>query len=324
MLEILSGNHSGDLWDISEIVAEISWKTGRIGKASSVEFTFIKGALYQDKDFAIEPGDIIRMTKDGKGLFYGYVFSIDSGREENVRVTAYDQVRYLMSNDFVQLKNVTATEVIRHIAGAFNLQTGELADTEHKIPTILEDGKKLLDIICKALDLTLISTGKMYVFYDDFGELTLRDMDTMAVYDISLGEGSLLFDYSSKRSIDSETYNYIKLMKDDKEAGGRVFHILKNSETIARWGILQKYEKVDEKLNTEQINARLEQLMSWHNREQRSMSLQAIGDPRVRAGCYVPVFIRELGIEQMYLVEECTHKFEGADHTMQLELKVIS
>ncbi|WP_439099380.1 XkdQ/YqbQ family protein, partial [Brevibacillus laterosporus] len=57
--------------------------------------------------------------------------------------------------------------------------------------------------------------------------------------------------------------------------------------------------------------------------ETKRLSLNAIGDIRVRAGCFVPVSIQRLGINQPFLVDECTHKFDGTEHTMSVELKVI-
>lgn len=72
-----------------------------------------------------------------------------------------------------------------------------------------------------------------------------------------------------------------------------------------------------------QIKELLDQLMVIKNRESKSLKLDCIGDIRVRAGCYVPIVIEEYGINQPFLVNECSHRFDGAEHTMSLELKVI-
>lgn len=322
MLEILIDNRNGNVFDITEIVSSVTWKTSRIGKASSLDITFVKGAIYQDTNFQYNSGDIIRVRKDGANVFYGYLFTVDSGKDEVVKITAYDQLRYLMANDTYIFENVTATQVIKRIAGDFGLKIGTLADTGHLIPKLLEDNKKLMDIICKSLDLTLIATKQNYIFYDDFGLLTVRNINDMAV-DVVIGNESLMYDYSYKRSIDSDTYNRVKIVHDNKETGRRDVYIAQDSANIAKWGRLQLYQTADEGMNPAQINEMLNQLIQLKNREQKSLPIKAIGDIRIRAGCFVPIVIKELGINQHFLVDDCTHNISGADHTMALELKVI-
>src|SRR5690606_23360410 len=125
---------------------------------------------------------------------------------------------------------------------AVGLILGDLADTGHKIPRFLQDGQARLDIICKALDETLVADEGLFVFYDDAGNLVLRDVEDMAV-DLILGDGSLVYGYSSKREIDSDTYNRVKLVKDNKKSGKREAYVVQDSATIARWGRLQYFQK---------------------------------------------------------------------------------
>jgi len=318
LLEFLLDNKNGNVWDISELVTGVTWKTSRIGKAGSLDFSLLK-----DVDLAINTGDIVRVRLDDQKVFYGYVFTPEIGKNEELKVTAYDQIRYLLANDTYVFSNVTATEVLSRIAGDFSLKTGTLTDTKHRIPTMVEDNQKLLDMICKALDYTLIATGKIYVLFDDFGQLAIRDVESMVI-DTVIGDDSLMYDYSYKRSIDSETYNRIKLAQDNKESGHRDIYIAQDSANIAKWGRLQLYQTVDKAMDSTQINELLNQLLKLKNRESKSLKISALGDIRVRAGCYIPIIIEELGINLRFLVNECTHKGIGdPDHTMTLELKVI-
>lgn len=322
MYEIVMDDRAGKLWDLSSIVSEMSWKTERIGKASSLELTFVKGAPYQDKAFAYEPGNVIRVWVEGAPLFYGYVFSIEQGSDEQVKMTAYDQMRYLMSNETYVFEHTTATKVIERIARDAELRVGYLADTQYVIPGLIEDGQKLMDIMYKALDKTLIAKQEIYILYDDAGYLTLRNMTEMTVA-VIVGDASMLFDYSYKRSIDSETYNRIKVVQDNKTTGRRDVYIMQDSSTIAKWGRLQHYHKADDQMNAAQIREMIERTLELKNREQRSLSLEALGNPSVRAGCMIRIQIAELGVEQYFLVESCSHRFSGGEHTMSLELKVI-
>lgn len=323
MLEMLLDNKNGKVWDISKIVTDITWKTNRFGQPGSLEFTLIKGAPhYQSKDFQYSNGDIIRFRYQDHNVFYGYIFNIESGLDENVKILAYDQIRYLTASDTYVFANVTATEVIRKIASDFNLQTGTLADSGYRIPTMVEDGVPLLDIIEKTIVYTLWHTNQHFVFYDDFGALTLRNVEDMLV-DFYLGDGSLLYNFNSKVSIDNDTYNQIKLYRDNKDTGRREVYMARDSANIAKWGMLQLYQSVDENKNEAQIKELLEQLSTLKNRETKTLSIEALGDIRLRAGCYVPIVVSEFEVNQPFLVNECQHRFDGAEHTMSIELKVI-
>lgn len=322
MFELLIDNKNGHVWDISQIVSDITWKTSRIGKPGSLEFTLIKGAIYQSIAFQYNNVDIVRFRFGDQNVFYGYIFGVDSGKDEAVRIVAHDQIRYLLNKDTYVFANETLTGIVKQIADDFNLRIGRIDETVYRIPTMVEDGQALLDIIDKAIVYTLWNTNRNYVLFDDFGELSLRNVEDMLV-DFYIGDGSLMYDYRSKVSIDSDTYNKIKLYQDNKDTGKREVYMAQDSANIAKWGVLQLYQSVDEDKNAAQINELLNQLMQLKNRETKSLKIDAIGDIRVRAGCYVPIVIEEFGINQPFLINECTHRFDGTDHTMSLDLKVI-
>nr|WP_168121132.1 hypothetical protein [Paenibacillus sp. HB172176] len=322
MLEMMIDNKNGNVWDVSEIAADITWKTSRFGKPGSLDFTLIKNALYQEQAFTYSNGDIVTFRKDGRNVFKGYIFGIGGGREEKVSVKCYDQIRYLLNKDTYVFENVKASDVLRLIAADFNLQTGYIDDTGYLIPTMSEDGQTLLDIVTKALDLTLINANRNYVLYDNFGSLEIRNIESLLL-EFIIGDDSLMTDYQLDTSIDKDTYNFFKLYKDNKDTGKREVFIAKDSVNMAKWGTLQLYQSVNENMNTAQINEMLTQLSTIKNRESRTLKLNALGDINVRAGCYVPVTIEEYDIKQPFIVEDCTHRFSGSDHTMQLELKVI-
>jgi hypothetical protein len=321
IFEVIIDNRDGTMWNVSQLVSEASWKTSRIGKAGQLQLTVVRNPLHNEQQLIINPGDVVRVRMDGEKLFYGYVFILEETHERELRITAYDQLRYLMESDSYVRTNVTATQVIRDNVLAVGLILGDLADTGHKIPRFLQDGQPRLDIICKALDETLMADERLFVFYDDAGNLVLRDVEDMTV-DLILGDGSLVYGYSSKREIDSDTYNRVKLVKDNKKSGKREAYIVQDSATIARWGRLQYFQKVDEKLNAAQIEAMAKRFLELKNREQRRFTLDALGYPGVRAGVKLQVTMKEQEINQYYLVEECTHSFKGGEHTMRLELKV--
>lgn len=322
-VELLIDNKNGNVWDISEIAQDITWKTSRIERPGSLKFSLVKGSPFQSSEFTVNNGDIVRFRWENTNIFYGYVFTTEHKRDEEVQITAYDQIRYLLSKDTYVFSNVTATDVVRRIAQDFGLKTGTLEDTKYKIATMVEDGQTLLDIIDKALVLTTWNTGKIYVLYDDFGALALRDT-TKLVHDFIIGDESLAHDYEYKSTIDSDTYNVVKLYRDNKDTGKREVYVAQDSANIAKWGRLQLYQSVDENKNEAQIKELLNQLIKLKNRETKSLKIDAvIDDSTVRAGHFIHVVISEQNIKQPFLIDECTHHFSNGEHTISLDLKVV-
>ncbi|WP_339281465.1 hypothetical protein NST94_26565 [Paenibacillus sp. FSL H8-0282] len=320
-MELLVKNKEGNLWDISGIVSDISWKTARSGKPSTLELTLVDSGIYQLPKFGISNGDIIQFSKDNVDVFYGFVFSIDTGSDQEIKLTAYDQIRYLLGNGSYILQDVTASDVIKKITTDYGLKTGVLEETEYRIPSLIEDDKKLLDIIMGAIGSELQYKGRLMAFYDDFGKLTLRKPDSMLL-NLVLGAGHYLYDYSLKKSIDDDTYNTIFLYKDNEASGKRDFYPVSDKDNVKRWGILHLYQKADDKANAAQIQEKANNLLKMHNREKLSLSVQAIGDMRVRAGNFIYVLLDEFET-QLFLVDQCSHKISGGEHTMSLDIKVV-
>ncbi|QTH44968.1 hypothetical protein J4772_11520 [Cohnella sp. LGH] len=322
MIELLLDNKDGNMWDLSGIASDISWKTTRVGRPGSLEFSIIRNGIYQAKDFKINTGDVISFRYGGANVFFGYVFKISEGDGETVKLLCYDQIRYLQNSDTYSFTSATAADILWRVAGDFGLKLGRVDDTGYRIPTMLEDNQKLIDIVCKSLDLTLINGGQSYFLFDDFGELSLRKSEDFLL-EFVVGDRSLMTGYGTERSIDSDTYNLIKLYRDNKKSGKRDTYITRDSASMARWGVLQLSQSIDENMNDAQISDLLNSLIAVKNRETRTLKVDAIGDVRVRAGCYMPIVISERGINQPFLVDSCAHRFDGGDHTMSLELKVI-
>lgn len=319
-MELLIKNKKGAVWNASALATDISWKTSRAGKPSTLDVTLVTSGG-NPKSFNVENGDIVQFRKDGVNVFYGFVFKLESGSESELKLTAYDQIRYLLGNGTYVLENVTANDVIRRIAKDHGLQTGVMEAAEYTIPSLIQDNKKLLDIIMEALAMTLENKGQLLAFYDDFGELTLRSPASMQL-PLIIGKERYLYEYSLSKSIDDNTYNAIFLYQDNKETGKREFYTAADENNVAKWGMLHLYEKADDKANAAQINEKAKMLLKLRNRETIQLSLQAIGDLRVRAGSFLYVLLD--GTEaKLHLVDQCSHRFSGGEHTMSLDIKVV-
>ena len=205
------------------------------------------------------------------------------------------------------------------ICADFNLQTGNIEDTGYKIESRIEDGETLFDIVQNALDLTLTNAKQMYVLYDDFGKLALRNISGMA-YNLLIDDTSAE-DYSYTCSIDSNTYNQVKLVYDNEETGKRDVYMTKHSENINKWGVLQYYDTLKEGENGA---AKAEALLSLYNKETRNLSISnAFGDMNIRAGCMLVTSLQlaDTKVDNLMLVEKCKHTFNESEHRMDLTLR---
>lgn len=295
------------------VQGDITWETQRKGQPGKCSFTLIP-----DSKLQIEEGNAVRLDVKGQTVFFGFIFERSWNSDGQMKVTAYDQLRYLKNKDSYNYDNLSAGEVIQMIAGDYNLQTGTLVDTQDKLSRNEKD-KTLYDVILNALDLTLIHTGKMYVLYDDAGKLVLNDVENMKL-DLMINDTTAQ-DYDFKVSIDSDTYNQIKLYYDNNDTKKREVYMTKDTGNINKWGVLQKDESIDKGADGQAI---AERYLTLYNRPTKSLSIKdAFGDIRVRAGCLIPVFldIKEMQLKNYLLVESVTHKIDEGVHTMDLTLK---
>lgn len=292
----------------------IEWTTERAGVPGKLVFK-----VHLDGSLDITEGNAVRFRWDDNNIFYGFIFSKKMSKERVITVTAYDQLRYLKNKDTYVYENKTAAELIRMISEDFQMQTGELEDTEFKIATRVEDNVTLFDMIQNALDLTLENQRYMYVMYDDFGKITLKGLDNMRLNILIDEETAETYDYSS--SIDEQTYNRIKLIFDNDQTGQRDVYIAQDSGNMAEWGVLQYYDTLQEGENGQ---TKVDALLELYNKKTRRLSIQnALGDCRVRAGSMLPVIL-DLGdvkLQNLMLVEKCTHKFNLDEHFMDLTLR---
>lgn len=313
---LYQNNITGAVHDITTLTSAAKWKTQRVGAPAQLDLTVI-----YDSAVAFVEGGVISVTEGGAGIFYGYVFKISYSDKETVAITAYDQMRYLKNKDTYVFQGKRADEILKQIAADFQIKTGALENTGYAIPKMVEDGQTLFDIILKALDHTLINTGKMFYLWDDFGSLRISDV-AKSIVAVVVGDNSLATGYTYSSEIDSDTANKVKLVYDNKTTGKREVYIVQDGAKTARWGILQHYDKVDgEKLNAAQIEAQADQLLILKGRPKKSFDITGLSDLSIRAGRAIKVEISDISINGWYIVEEADHDL--VKETMTLKLAVV-
>ena len=314
MITIIVQNANTIYYPVLEEGAEITWE--RQGSPGKLKFSCVV-----DESLKIEEGNPVKVNVDGTDIFYGFIFSISrSGSNPKViEVTVYDQLRYFKNKDTYVYSNKKASDVIRMVANDFGLQVGSIEDTGYVIESRTEDNTTLFDIVQNALDETLQAKTQMYVMYDDVGKITLKNIENMKlglVMDVdTIGD----YDYSS--SIDSDTYNQVKITYENKNTGKREVFIAKDSSNINRWGLLQYTDTVETSTSG---SAKADALLKLYNAKTRNLSIsEALGDIRVRGGSSVIVKLDlgDIQVSSFLVVESVTHKFKQDQHLMDLKLR---
>ena len=287
---------NGGLYYEPAVEGAVSLDLERRGAPGKLTFTAI-----DDSTLKVEEGNRVQLTIDGTEVFSGFLFSRQYDQDGQVKMTAYDQLRYLKNKDIYNYENLTATQVVEMIADDYMLQKGVLEDTRWVIGNRVEDNRSLFDIILSALD------------------LTLRDIENMKLDLLVDAQTASSYDYTA--SIDSDTYNQISLVYDNQNAGRREVTGVRDAGNIERWGVLQYFEKVQK---DENAGAKAAALLQLYNRTARSLTVKgALGDVRVRGGSSVIVRLTlgDIAVSNYMVVEKVSHKFDTQFHTMDLTLR---
>ena len=200
---LLTIEHDGTVFT-PPVKDEIKIEWERKGTPGKLTFTTVK---VDGMNF--EEGDAVCFYYNNKNIFMGYVFTKKRDKKQQIEVTCYDQMRYLKNKYTYVFEKKTATQIIQALCKDYNLHTGTFANTNYVIPSVVEENISAIDIVMNTLDETLLNTGKMFTLYDDFGRLTLKNVENMISETLVFKDTAENFDYSS--SIDKETYNNIVL-----------------------------------------------------------------------------------------------------------------
>ncbi|QAT48594.1 hypothetical protein EQM14_01680 [Caproiciproducens sp. NJN-50] len=303
--------------DVSEIACNVKYETRWNDGAGKFTFEYpaALGKLYPN-------GSTVIFYFGSVNVFYGFLFSTKKDNKK-YSCTAYDQLRYFKSsNSIIRPNGTTLTSWVNTVAYdcGDRIRLGTIESTEYQLGKYLYDNKSHLDMIYMSIQDNLVGNGYWYVFRDSFGALELRDIYNLRL-PIIIGDGSLAKDYEYEKSIDSDTYNFAVVAKDDSSKGVRNTYVAKDDSTIKKWGKLMIYDKVSADLNDAQLASRANRLLGIKNRETETLeNVDCAGDSRVMAGNSIRVVISSIGLDAWAVVDHAVHEYKSTEHTMKLDL----
>lgn len=295
------------------VIGDVTWDTKRSGSPGTLKFE-----VYQDAMLDFKKGNAVRFIDDTDKIFFGFVFTKKHSSDGVIAVTCYDQLRYFKNKDTYLYSKKSTSEFLKMLINDFNLSAGSIDDTVYKISRS-DDNTTLFDMMINSMNETLKAKKKIYVMYDDFGKISLKNIENMIVpimIDSSSGQS---LEYTT--SIDSNTYNKIKLVYEDSETNKREIYIEKSSESINNWGVLQYYETIQDKTVAKQ---KAQALLELYNTTTKELKVNnCFGDNRVRAGScvYVNLTMDNASFIGIMLVEKAKHTYSKDSHFMDLTLR---
>lgn len=296
---------SGKVFDLTDAATGITWESTYRSGAARLEVTVLGGGF--------SPGDMLTFEQDGEKAFSGRVFSIRREGAGTVRLTAYDQLRYLKAQDVIFRKGMTLEDLLAQGCTALGLRLGQCASTGFPLPDKTFDNKAWLDVLYDSIQELKRLTGAEYCLYDDFGAIRLALLQDLR-QPIILGEGSLITGYSQEESLENAA-NRIKLVQPGNGA-----LLYEDNASMKNWGVLQHLEKLDGGENQAQADQLGKSLLQEKNRVGKTLSLSCLGDLRVRGGRGVRVVLPDLSLDGWMVVDRVRHTIRHGDHTMEVEL----
>jgi len=333
-LILLQDIDSGILHDITNVTTQVEYTTERMtGHPGTLELflvvrpedEYLSGLIMAD---ANKHGHIIQFSINGVGVFMGYGTFIGSDATHIVKLRARDQMFYLKSRDILFTENMTASQIFTQVCNRKENIKHEVRVQSRAIndPYRYQD-YTLFNMIDRAIDETIVKESEdrnLYIIRDEFGTLIFTELRQLNT-DILLGDSEYAIGYMYESSIEEDTYNSIKIFRNNEDEGIRDIWIVQDSNSIAQWGKLQllvEAEKAETDLELENLGRNL---LEYHNVPDTTLSITAIGRLNAYAGNSIKLNLSKIGLTDLnrqFIIDSARHTFDmsGNRHIMELEL----
>lgn len=312
----LQNSNNGTVFDISNLATDIQVTKSIDGNAGKLTVLLQKDP---NNLLQISNGSIISFIVDRVGIFYGYVFTIGTDATQTYKITAYDQLRYLKNEEVYVTQSLTASQIFEKVCYDNNLRYNIKVSSGYVPSPFLHDKKTLYEIINRGRRLANVYEKKQYYITDEFGTLTWSELGAEKT-NLILGEKSLLTDYQYEKTIDKDTYNHIKMYRENPDTGKRDIWIAKDSDNMKRWGKLQLLVKADDNDTQAMIQDTLQNYLKVKNKETQTLKLRSLGIKELQAGRGFKFVLERERINQDMWIVNSTHNFNKDTHTMELEV----
>lgn len=323
---ILQNNIDGQSYQLSQIATSVTLSTEMMtGEPGKMEITI----LFDDELRAVELGEgsAVEFRVNGEVHFLGFMHTLSISSDDTVTIECYDTIKYLQLTAFAQRHIETASQFFSRILNKVPQTPPSIniiRESSHRLSEYYFRRKTLYEMIEEGIVDTNIAEEKQYIIRDDgTGTIEFGEVDDFLKEDVVLGDASFTTSYDYETTI-TESYNVIKIVRDNEELGKRDTWIVYDQENIDRWGEKRLYVDAEENQTDAQIRAMAEMYLEAKNRPRRNMEIEALGINGLKAGDGIIIVIEKSGIRHPIWIKACEHTYTAHEHTMSLELEVGS
>ena len=302
--------------DISAFCGNVSLSDNIDSLGRELNLDFINNSTYDNYTpfISLRTGNTVILYDDNSQIFVGQIITISRNSVSNYIVKMYDNAFYLNKNEAkIQFTNLDVKACIEKLCKQEYIPCKVDCDIPTKV-TKIYNGETISNIIDDLLKQATNDTGLKYRREYNYGSLYVNAMNNLKMIWKSK---PLVSDFSYDESIDNLANRVVVMSSSEKNT--TVYAEAKNEQSIKMYGQYTHYEKVDdkEKAKAQKIaDTKLKELSKTFEKAKVTL----LGDNYVRAGRIIQFEQPEIGLYGSYLVEHCTHNYNGSLHTMECEI----
>lgn len=321
--------NDGKKYDITSVIGGLSWKDNIDTLGMELSFSILRNKedKYMKNHDVVEVGDKLILLNNDKETFRGIVVDLDTARYGK-SIAAFDYAFYLnKSKTIKQFKKILGSDVIKQLCNEFKIPIGKIESISTQINKIYKD-ETISEIIKDVLSQSTQENGIKYrlemregkLFVEKYSDLIViggfKPAQNITKFNVLNAIGSI-----SKSESITEMRNSILISSGDEESV-RVIASAKDDKNIGLYGLLQEVESVDDK-DIGQVNNIVKNRLVELNRIGEEISLELLGDDKVRSGRILEIKNEIYNLDGRYLVKDCTHNYQNGIHTMSITVEVM-
>lgn len=302
---------------------DISAFCGNVTRADNIDslgvelnFDYLNNHVYDGytQFTALRTGNTIILYDNDELIFQGQVITLSRSSVSQFSVKCFDNAFYLNKNQTqIQFTDLDVKSCIEQLCKQEYIPCKVDCDIPTKI-TKIYNGETISSVIDDLLKQASDDTGLKYRREYNQGSLYVNAMNNLKMIWKSK---PLVSEFSYDESIDNLANRVIVMSSTEKST--TVYAEAKNDESIKLYGQYTHYIKLDDKKASEAKNIAEKQLKIL-SRTFEGVKCTLLGDNYIRSGRIIQFEQPEIGLYGEYLVKHCTHNYNGALHTMDVEL----
>lgn len=352
-----SYNYVGGAYDITDCVSKFTLTGRRDGSATSCD---IDMSLRPLESAPFPEGSLVNIQVNDKIEFIGFVFKVERNRWGNVKIRCYDSMRYLKNQIYVFLEQGTPGKkvietAVQNCGLSVSFVGGVTTDYKWDNVPFIQYNKEALDIITWVLSRSVYSNDvkKAYYIRSSYqlpGKTIEIGFCENNIKPYTIGNKSLLSDFTLSSSIDESTANKVVIIYDRGADYGKLEAVAVNGvKSQAEYGLLTLTKEMpndffttlvgqgwkgDEGSKTDQaaeeyVKSFAQRMLDFYNRPFYTLNMRCIGIPGLRSGDMLNIDIEGIGIGKntgdwanVGIVDEVIHYYEENNHYMDIKMTV--